>query len=344
MNSDKLPRVTLADYDTTKKVRLKPPDDADVQDLEMAIVDPISEEPEGPVVTETSVPSLLHPEAGLQLQEMSIDSPSTQNHSYASILDSEANAATKDLNDFVIEDDDIIIGTRFSLPSIQFSECEYKKMEASMANTLILKLLGRNIGLSSKMRKTTLRFWPMDPGLSMANTSPFNLRRWIFEHLILTEHKIQIVEYENLPLICFSCGRFGHKNEACSFTNPTIASSVYLRRFIIPRMIIWWRGAAGVILQILPILRLTLNTDEATKWKPPPLEVLKLNTDEAMQPSSMEAASGGVFRDEKVSGSLDIAGESTNALPSKPNYGLLHPPQSFEPTLLRRIHDVLNRS
>lgn len=30
------------------------------------------------------------------------------------------------------------------------------------------------------------------------------------------EGKIQKVEYENLPMICFGCGKFGHYKDACS--------------------------------------------------------------------------------------------------------------------------------
>ncbi|KAE8704510.1 hypothetical protein F3Y22_tig00110450pilonHSYRG00514 [Hibiscus syriacus] len=36
---------------------------------------------------------------------------------------------------------------------------------------------------------------------------------------VVVGDKIQPVEYENLPLICFTCGRFGHVKEACNIHN-----------------------------------------------------------------------------------------------------------------------------
>ncbi|KAE8660685.1 hypothetical protein F3Y22_tig00116951pilonHSYRG00655 [Hibiscus syriacus] len=106
---------------------------------------------------------------------------------------------------------------------------------------------------------------------------------------------------------------------------------------------------------------------------PPPPGVLKLNTDGAMQPSSMKTASGGVFRDENgkwivgysrrigkytalqdelwaVGDDLELAWQHsfryiviiTDNIQVVCN--LNSPPQSFEPMLLRRIRALLNRS
>lgn len=40
----------------------------------------------------------------------------------------------------------------------------------------------------------------------------------LFEPLVsdfILDGNVQIVEYENLPNICFSCGKYGHKKDEC---------------------------------------------------------------------------------------------------------------------------------
>ncbi|KAH1081878.1 hypothetical protein J1N35_021639 [Gossypium stocksii] len=36
---------------------------------------------------------------------------------------------------------------------------------------------------------------------------------------IVIDGRIQHVEYESLPLVCFGCGRYGHSKEICSYSH-----------------------------------------------------------------------------------------------------------------------------
>ncbi|KAE8690184.1 hypothetical protein F3Y22_tig00110912pilonHSYRG00189 [Hibiscus syriacus] len=56
--------------------------------------------------------------------------------------------------DLDLTDEDFITGIRGGISAIQFSERAYKLMEASMARTAVLKLLGKNIGLHALSNKT----------------------------------------------------------------------------------------------------------------------------------------------------------------------------------------------
>ncbi|KAE8723745.1 N-alpha-acetyltransferase 10 [Hibiscus syriacus] len=78
---------------------------------------------------------------------MAMDEPLAENFpSYASILA-----------------EDIITGTKYGLPSIQFSDHAYKIMEESMSNTVVLKVLGHTIGLNAVTNKTSSFWRPTKP-------------------------------------------------------------------------------------------------------------------------------------------------------------------------------------
>ncbi|KAE8720574.1 hypothetical protein F3Y22_tig00018968pilonHSYRG00003 [Hibiscus syriacus] len=77
--------------------------------------------------------------------------------------------AKEDEEDIDIMDDDIITGIQHDLPSIRFSERPYKLMEASMTNTVVLKLLGRNIGLNAFTNKVFALWRPSQPFMDLEN-------------------------------------------------------------------------------------------------------------------------------------------------------------------------------
>ncbi|KAE8705287.1 hypothetical protein F3Y22_tig00110429pilonHSYRG00541 [Hibiscus syriacus] len=81
-------------------------------------------------------------------------------------------------NDFDISEKDIIKGTRYRLPSIQFTERAYKLMEVSMTRTVVLKLLGRNIGLNALTNKTYALWQPSQPFTLMELENGYFLARF----------------------------------------------------------------------------------------------------------------------------------------------------------------------
>ncbi|KAE8714784.1 hypothetical protein F3Y22_tig00110187pilonHSYRG00036 [Hibiscus syriacus] len=111
---------------TTRTVRLEPPNEGMIQDIEMATGE------------QESLPQ-----------------------SYASALSGKS-IGTNGSNDHPVDDeedrdisvDDIITGTCNGLPFIRFSDKAYELMEASMVRTVVLKLLVRNIGLNALTNKT----------------------------------------------------------------------------------------------------------------------------------------------------------------------------------------------
>ncbi|KAE8694275.1 hypothetical protein F3Y22_tig00110785pilonHSYRG00147 [Hibiscus syriacus] len=240
--------------DNTKKVRFKDlePDQGvnpalEVETTEVIQVDVVGEMPVEPQQSYASVLAGKGGEASIQ----------TANHN-------------TEEDDIDISDEDFIMGTQFGLPSIQFSDSAYKLMEASMARTMVLKLLGRNIGLHALTNKTYAIWKPSQPFTLMDLENGYFLARfqndedyekvlaegpWIiygqyltvqpwtmdFQTLqpyptnvakldfysatsnrrrfariavyvdlkkplvsrVVVGNKIQVVEYENLPLVCF---------------------------------------------------------------------------------------------------------------------------------------------
>ncbi|XP_024043278.1 uncharacterized protein LOC112099971 [Citrus clementina] len=85
------------------------------------------------------------------------------------------------------------------------------KMNIQFYHKNIIRRLGHIIGLVIKIDNNTVtaqrgKFARLAVELDLQKplVSQFNL-----------EGRIQKVEYENLPTICFGCGKFGHFNDAC---------------------------------------------------------------------------------------------------------------------------------
>ncbi|KAE8683912.1 hypothetical protein F3Y22_tig00111166pilonHSYRG00310 [Hibiscus syriacus] len=185
--------------EATKRVRFKPHDDEALQDLEMEPVE--------------------------------LNSP---DHSYAAALTGKTatrSTQAKIAEDFEIADEDKITANsilyahgpenRYFLARFQNDE-DYIKVLAEawirflglpeyMYNKKILSSIGSLVGKVAKLH---------------FHKDTSNRRRFalIAVYVDLTKplisklevgNKIQVVEYENLPSIYFSCGRFGHMKEAC---------------------------------------------------------------------------------------------------------------------------------
>ncbi|GAY64941.1 hypothetical protein CUMW_237410 [Citrus unshiu] len=117
--------------------------------------------------------------------------------------------------DLEFDTEDVTISEKESIPSISFSKKIHAQLVKPWMNAVVAKLLGRTIGYRALCnRLNDLR--KMSQGFSVID---FFLVRFKTEgdaHYALTQDgKMQKVEYENFPVICFNCGIYGHKNENC---------------------------------------------------------------------------------------------------------------------------------
>ncbi|KAE8654014.1 hypothetical protein F3Y22_tig00117056pilonHSYRG00680 [Hibiscus syriacus] len=110
----------------------------------------------------------------------------------------------------------------------------YRLMEASMERTVVLKLLGKNIGLNALSNKTFTLWKPSQPFNLMDLENGYLLAKFQndedYEKDTCNRRRFaRVVVFIDLnqplvtrimawiPLICFSCGRFEHLQEACTF-------------------------------------------------------------------------------------------------------------------------------
>ncbi|MBA0607315.1 hypothetical protein Godav_019642, partial [Gossypium davidsonii] len=96
--------------------------------------------------------------------------------------------------------------------AIDFSDRVQKLLVKDMSTSVILKLLGRNIGFTTPQNKP----WTID--FNPKNPYPSNILAWIrLPGLpkVIVNGNLQRIEYESLPVVCFSCGRYGHSKDVC---------------------------------------------------------------------------------------------------------------------------------
>ncbi|MBA0599896.1 hypothetical protein Gorai_006096, partial [Gossypium raimondii] len=145
--------------------------------------------------------------------------------------------------DFDLDDRNLLRKKGDGMPTLDFSERLYSLIEKSMSSTIVLKLLGKRIGVNTLWSKGVLgdlrsvSYSPtMDnPILPTAGLVgkvvkivlqtdkrvrgqfarfevQVNLRKPLISR-VRVANKIHRVEYESLPLICFSSGTYGHMRE-----------------------------------------------------------------------------------------------------------------------------------
>ncbi|KAK5794435.1 hypothetical protein PVK06_035661 [Gossypium arboreum] len=167
-----------------------------------------------------------------------------------------------------LTDQDIKKSVVDSVPSIDFSERVYKLLEKELSTVVVLKMLGRNLGITTLHNRLYGIWKPSKPfqlmdienGYFLAkfqstvdynkvlsqeiggmvgkvtkldlNTDSkargryalmavyVNLGRPLISKILINGNP-QRIEYENLCMVCFKCGRYGHIKENCSSnTNP----------------------------------------------------------------------------------------------------------------------------
>ncbi|KDO37714.1 hypothetical protein CISIN_1g043897mg [Citrus sinensis] len=140
-------------------------------------------------------------------------------------------------DDWELEEEDVTFKEEEPMPYITFSSRIHDRLVEPWEHSVVVKTLGRNLGyraLSSRLNKvwssTTVQKWT--PDFEVVNNKIDRIVAWIylsemnihfyhknrgkFAHLAV-ELDLQkpFVEYENLPTICFGCGKFGHYKDAC---------------------------------------------------------------------------------------------------------------------------------
>ncbi|MBA0612867.1 hypothetical protein Godav_013416 [Gossypium davidsonii] len=134
--------------------------------------------------------------------------------------------------DFELLESDIVRSSINGIPSIHFSERVNQLLIKDMARTVVIKLLGRNIGYSAlyntvwvTIGKVVKLDFNTDAGVRgrfTRMTVCMNLEKPLVSQVLVTR-VIQQVKYEYLPTVCFSCGHYSHIKEFC----PTDANGAY---------------------------------------------------------------------------------------------------------------------
>ncbi|MBA0642291.1 hypothetical protein Goklo_026711 [Gossypium klotzschianum] len=122
--------------------------------------------------------------------------------------------------------------------AIDFSDRVQKLLVKDMSTSVILKLLGRNIGFTTPQNKDCLVIsrkkeilWDIGGMVGKATKLDFNTDSQIRGHYarmsiyinlekpliseVIVNGNLQRIEYESLPVVCFSCGRYGHSKDVC---------------------------------------------------------------------------------------------------------------------------------
>ncbi|MBA0723048.1 hypothetical protein Golax_003665 [Gossypium laxum] len=149
------------------------------------------------------------------------------------------------------------------IPAIEFSERIQQILFKDMETTVVLKLLGRNISYTALFNRISSLWRPTKPFHLMDIENGFFLGKlqcikdynkalsqgsWIIhgQYLIvqpwtkffnpkklypfsqvMVNGELQRVEYQVLPTICFSCGKYGHLKEQC--TSPAAEKIIVSR-------------------------------------------------------------------------------------------------------------------
>nr|KJB72156.1 hypothetical protein B456_011G162000 [Gossypium raimondii] len=128
--------------------------------------------------------------------------------------------------DFDLDDRNLLRKKGDGMPTLDFSERLYSLIEKSMSSTIVLKLLGKRIGVNTlwskeflenvvlvgKVVKIVLQTDKRVRGQFARFEVQVNLRKPLISR-VRVANKIHRVEYESLPLICFSSGTYGHMRE-----------------------------------------------------------------------------------------------------------------------------------
>ncbi|KAL4376188.1 hypothetical protein GQ457_02G014140 [Hibiscus cannabinus] len=149
--------------------------------------------------------------------------------------------------------DDVRIAMNGLVPEIHFSDKVHRGIDDKLANSLIVRLLGKSIGYRALLGRVQSLWNPMgdiQPWSRSFSTDidhPSQIVSWVrlpgLPYRYYTRSLIKImagvigdvvkidfntsegkrdgrsqhIEYEGLPSICYGCGRYGHSKDVCSY-------------------------------------------------------------------------------------------------------------------------------
>ncbi|KAJ1438980.1 Zinc finger, CCHC-type [Sesbania bispinosa] len=104
-------------------------------------------------------------------------------------------------------------------PTIKVTKGEVRVACQPWKKAILVKLLGKRLGMRF-LRQRLIKMWQPSGAMEMIDLeNDYFLIR--FSNVEDLNGRIYKVEYEGLHLICFHCGRYGHRREAC----PTLPST-----------------------------------------------------------------------------------------------------------------------
>ncbi|KAJ1416829.1 Zinc finger, CCHC-type [Sesbania bispinosa] len=104
-------------------------------------------------------------------------------------------------------------------PTIKVTKGEVRVACQPWKKAILVKLLGKRLGMRF-LRQRLIKMWQPSGTMEMIDLeNDYFLIR--FSNVEDLNGRIYKVEYEGLHLICFHCGRYGHRREAC----PTLPST-----------------------------------------------------------------------------------------------------------------------
>ncbi|KAH1106098.1 hypothetical protein J1N35_009866 [Gossypium stocksii] len=128
----------------------------------------------------------------------------------------------KNDNDFELMDGDVNMSMVNGIPAIAFSDSIKGLLFKKMELTVILKLLGLKLDLQTDNR-TRGRFACLVVFI--------NLNKPLVSQ-VLVDGTVQRVEFEALPMVCFSCGKYGHVKELY----PSVEANLAFRSAVVATM------------------------------------------------------------------------------------------------------------
>ncbi|KAE8724946.1 hypothetical protein F3Y22_tig00009107pilonHSYRG00008 [Hibiscus syriacus] len=171
-----------------------------------------------------------------------MDNSGSEKQTYASMVGGSKNTNGEVIrmpdfikDEVIVAPEDIIMGHRGTIPSIQFSNRVHEQIDSNMRNAIIVRLLGRAIGYKVRLSGLPYRYYnkalfrhiasfigrviKIDYNTDAGGREKF-ARLTIIEDLtkpllscIRIDGILQKLEYEGLQNIYYECGVYGHTKE-----------------------------------------------------------------------------------------------------------------------------------
>ncbi|MBA0872939.1 hypothetical protein Goshw_023771 [Gossypium schwendimanii] len=162
----------------------------------------------------------------------------------------------QNVEDFELQEGDVMTEMIDGIPSINFFERVHKFIERKMATAITVKLLGQKIAFNALLSKVMMLWNSKHPFQlidlendyylvcfndeedynNVLTSGPWvilgqylTFRLWsptlmkiLIKGMICSNGKVQRIEYESLPKVCFCCGIYGHSSDSCPKNRPSL--------------------------------------------------------------------------------------------------------------------------